>query len=164
MRVGLSPVGETCMPIGIWASPRQSDCRKRAAARKRVSVLMKQWCCLSKSDARSGMRASVRGGTKAAPSPWRKAGGGEAGRSNVVNWDGRTKAVSALSMRTGVLAVGGFEASRADLVIRGMELNFLGAATSVWSTRNSAEGSEKFTSRSGEGAAFDRDLRVRALR
>jgi hypothetical protein len=41
MRVGLSPMGETCTPIGMWASSRQSDCRKRAAARKRVSVLMK---------------------------------------------------------------------------------------------------------------------------
>ena len=55
------------------------------------------------------MRLSVRGGTKAAPSPWRRAGGGDAGRSNVVSWDGAMKAVSALSMRTAALAVGGFE-------------------------------------------------------
>jgi hypothetical protein len=39
-------------------------------------------------------------------------------------------AVAALS-RTAALTVGGFAAARADLVIRGMELNFLRAATPV---------------------------------
>src|SRR5208283_1000202 len=136
---------ETCMPIGIWASPRQSDCRKRAAARKRVSVLTKQWCCLSKSDGRSGMRSSVRGGRAVAPSPLRKAEGGEAGRSKVVSRGGATKAVPTVSTRTVALAIERSEAVRGDLVLRVMELNLLGATTSVRSKRDSAEGSEKFT-------------------
>src|SRR5271165_1267293 len=113
------------MPMAILASPRQSDCRKRAAARKRVSVLTKQWCCLSKSDGRSGMRLRVRGGVEPAPLPMRRAGRGDAARSKVVSWDGAMKAVPALSTRTSALALKRLERAGGDLAIRVMGLNFL---------------------------------------
>jgi hypothetical protein len=90
------------------------------------------------------MRLRGRSGIEPARWSMRKPGKDEPGRSKVVRWDGAMKAVAALSMRAAALAVGGFAAARADLVIRGIELNFLGAATSVWSKRDSAEGSEKF--------------------
>src|SRR5208337_2362709 len=97
------------------------------------------------SDGRSGMRSSVRGGRAAAPSPLRKAEGGEAGRSKVVSCGGATKAVPTVSTRAVALAIERSEAGRGDLGVRVMELTFLGATTSVRSKRDSAEGSEKFT-------------------
>lgn len=123
IRVGFaSPTGEKWMPMAMAASVRQSDWRNRAAARKRVSVAMKQWCCFSNSDDRIGMRVNERGGTKLAPSPLRKAGGGDAWRSKVVRGVGGAQAVSAgpTRMAAALLADEGFGLAMGDLVDRVM--------------------------------------------